>query len=367
MVDRASHEAPSRQADGWPTAALRDAPFDPLAFSTLDRLFEQGEYPNTHALLVEYAGTLVYERYFEGEDEVLIGPPVQRVFTRESLHDLRSVSKSVTSILLGLALEGDYETALATPISAFFGDLDITYGAGTDQVTLYHVLTMTAGIEWDQWSLPYSDPANDSNRHYEAADPFAMVLSRPVVHPPGSVWVYSGGLTQLLVGIVERRTGKPFLDFAEEALFGPLGIADYQWLGSPHWNSSAMPAGPWGLRMRARDLAKFGSLFLHEGAWQAKQVVPAEWVGLSSHRHVTKMPWGSDGVYGYGFQWWSGRSRSLPPYRIFRAAGNGGQRVLVVPERQIVVTAFAGNYDRNWQNNGDRVLGRVAAAFRRDS
>jgi CubicO group peptidase (beta-lactamase class C family) len=117
--------------------------------------------------------------------------------------------------------------------------------------------------------------------------------------------------------------------------------------------------------MRARDLAKIGSLVLHDGVWDNQRIVSSEWIQLSIQRHVMESIEGARGIYGYGFQWWPGRSNSIPTYKIIAGFGLGGQQLLVVPELHLVVTVFAGNYDRHGQNLFNWVLDRVAFAHRR--
>lgn len=357
---------PLRQRDGWPVASLDEAYLDVRSMSDLTRWIEETyEYQNTHAVLIEHAGHLVYELYLEGPDERWGDPLGNRVFSVDSLHDLRSISKSVTSLLLGLALGGNYAQALATPVTEYFKDPGITFGVGAEGVTLKHVLTMTAGFEWDEWTLPYSDPRNDEHQLNIVEDPVALVLGRRVTDPPGTVWKYSGGLSQLLAAIVEQKTGKRLDVFAAEALFGPLGITNFEWLGSSKWQPQGRPSAASGLRMKARDLARIGSLLLHKGVWDNRQIVPSEWIQLSSQRHITESVRGARGIYGYGFQWWPGRSNSIPSYEIIAGFGNGGQQLLVVPEHHLVVTVFAGNYGRHRQNLFNWVLGRIAMAHRK--
>ncbi len=202
---------------------------------------------------------------------------------------------------------------------------------------------------------------NDENQLYYTTDPVGMVLGRPVRDPVGSRWYYNGGLTQVLAGLIQRMTGKRLDSYAEETLFGPLGITKYEWLGSRAWSSEESPSAASGLRMRARDLAKFGSLFLHQGVWQGRQVIPAEWIDLSTQRHVQRIPWSPDGTYGYGFMWYPGQTRGSEGYRVIKAMGNGGQRIFIVPEKEIVVTVFAGNYN-NYRQSGERVFAKVMDA-----
>ena len=355
-------QAPAQLDDGWEVATPSQAGLDPAALAALTEQIESNHIRNVHAVIIEHAGRLIYEQYFAGRDERWGEPLGDIGFDRDSVHDLRSVTKSVTSALLGIALGGDYQKAIEKPIVEYFGDLEGTFGAGVEDITLRHVLTMTAGLEWNEMEVPYTNRNNDENRLYYTTDPVGMVLARPVRDPVGSRWYYNGGLTQVLAGLIQRLTGKRLDEFAEETLFGPLGITDYEWLGSTAWSADESPSAASGLRLRARDLAKVGSLFLHGGVWKGRQVIPAEWVDLSTRRYVQDIPWGDNGTYGYGFMWHSGQTRGSEGYRVIRAAGNGGQRVFIVPEDDIVVTVFAGNYNDSTHRSGKKVFARVMDA-----
>ena len=149
-----------------------------------------------------------------------------------------------------------------------------------------------------------------------------------------------------MAGLIERKTGMPIDRFAEEALFTPLCITKYEWRGFSLWPSGSSPNAASGLRLTARDLAKIGSLFLHQGRWQGQQVIPAEWVARSIERHVQDIPWGPRGVYGYGFMWYPGHTKGITGFPIIRAVGNGDQRIFILPEQEIVVTIFAGLYNQ---------------------
>lgn len=359
----ASYTPPVPRDDGWAVASLSEAGFDEAAMLELTRAIRGGDYPEAHAVVVEHAGRLVYEAYFEGKDERW-GRPLGHVdFDAETLHDLRSVTKSVTTVLLGIALGGDYQAALDRPLVQYFDDLKGKFGPGVEQVTLRQVLTMTAGLEWNEMELPYTNSDNDEIRMSYTRDPLAMVLGRPLRDPPGTKWYYNGGLTQVVAGIIERETGKPIDEFAEEVLFEPLGITRYEWLGSRAWPRGSSPSAASGLRLRARDLAKIGSVFLHGGLWNGKRVIPAEWIQLSIERSVQDIPWGPDGVLGYGFMWYPGCTLGESGYEIVGAMGNGDQRIFILPEQKIVVTVFGGLYNRRDIRNGRRILAKVMAAY----
>ena len=356
-------QAPAQLGDGWEVAAPSQAGFDPAALTALTEEIESNDIRNVHAVIVEHAGRLLYEQYFSGCDERWGRSIGDISFNHDSLHDLRSVTKSVTTALLGIALGGDYQNAIDEPIIEYFEDLEGKFGAGVEDITLRHVLTMTAGLEWNEIGVPYTE--DDEIRMSDSPDPISMVLGRPVRDPVGSRWNYNGGLTQVLAGLIHRMTGKHIDKFAEETLFGPLGITSYEWLGSPAWSPEKLPSAASGLRMRARDLAKIGSLILHEGAWKGQQIIPAEWVELSTQRHVQNipLPLSPDGIIGYGFMWYSDRITGNDGYHVIGAAGKGNQRIFIVPEKEIVVTVFAGNYNNFRHRSGEKVFAKVMDAW----
>lgn len=343
--------------DGWTTGDPAEAGFDP---SDLDRLvadIEAGELTNIHALLIEHDGSLVFERYFSGSDERWGQSIPTRSVGPDSIHDLRSVSKSVTSALLGIALSGDFDEAVGRQVVEVLPSVSVD--APQNTITLHQVLTMTMGVEWNEMTVPYTDTMNDEIALYRAPDPAQYVMSRPQTHEPGSTWYYSGGSTQLLAAIVSHLTGQRLDDYARDVLFEPLGITDFEWLGPDGW-APDNPAAMSGLRLRARDLAKIGSVYLHDGQWQGRQIVPARWVELTSTRHVAEIgEWSDDGIWGYGYQWWIG---DLPSgERVVAGVGNGNQRLFVLPDEGLVVTVMAGEYNR-FNEDGLRILRRVLAA-----
>ncbi|MEM7294794.1 MAG: serine hydrolase, partial [Pseudomonadota bacterium] len=322
-------EAPALRDDDWSVASLGDSGFDVAKMNALTDKLERDIHDNAHAVLVEHDGKLVYEQYFEGPDQSW-GSDLGIVrYDFDKRHDLRSVSKSVTALILGIAIGDHIERALATPIAEFFPKRKQYASKGYEAITLHHVLTMTMGVEWNEMTVPYSNPQNDEIQLYYNADPFRYVFEKAVRDEPGSKWYYNGGSTMLLAGVVQQVTGKTFLDYAHEALFKPLGITDVQWRGDNIWQRG-LPSAASGLRLRARDLAKIGSLMLHDGQWQGKQIIPKEWVERSSIRHTEQNSgnWNMGGIYGYGYQWWHGNFRgSWGTFTAITGAGYGGQNL----------------------------------------
>jgi CubicO group peptidase (beta-lactamase class C family) len=181
-----------------------------------------------------------------------------------------------------------------------------------------------------------------------AADPVAFLLDRDLVYEPGGTFTYSGGLTHLLAVILERATGEQFDDYARRVLFEPLGIRDVVWLG----RIGGIPSADAGLRLRARDLAKIGSLYGNGGRWNGRQIVPEIWVAEAPIRRVNFSPPGPLPDFaleiGYGYQWYSTQyATSQGAVDVQIMLGNGQQRVMVVPELSLAVTMFAGHYNES--------------------
>ena len=353
-----------------PNPAATASDDDSGRFARLADDLAAGEYPNAHALLVLRDGRTLFARYLAGDDENWGRPIGYREFDAQSLHDLRSVTKSVTSLLLGIALGDDFAAALERPVIEFFPELADRIAPGVEQVTLRHLLTMTTGLEWNEMEVPYSNPQNDEIRMYHSGDPVEFVLSRPLRDAPGARWYYHGGTTMVLAALVEQISGQPFLEFARARLFEPLGIemrhVEWRGLGFFWKRSATLPSAASGLRMRAPDLARIGQLVLDGGRWQGRQLVPRGWIDASLARQVEQdTPWNVDGIYGYGFQWWHAAFHGR--WGDFDAAcgtGFGGQRLCVLPAERLVVVIFAGNYGNGIRLVPERLLAAVVAATR---
>jgi CubicO group peptidase (beta-lactamase class C family) len=339
-------DAPEQIQDGWRTASPAEVGMDPARLEELTRSLRRGEHGNVHAVLIEKDGRLVYEGYFTGRDEAWGADLGEVTFGRSSLHDLRSATKSVVSTLVGIAIARGEIPSVDTPLYTLLPDYAPLLTGEKRRIQLRHVLTMSAGLRWDEWTVPYTNPANDEIRLTRSSDPVAFVLDREGVSEPGTEFTYSGGLTQLLAAILERATNRDAEAYAREVLFEPLGIYDAVWRG----DLNGMPSAASGLRMRARDLAKLGSVFLHGGRWNGAQIVPEQWVDESTvHTWRVAYPGGSAPEFvaeiGYGYQWWIGSYRTTTGVlRVPMMWGNGEQRVMVVPDFGIVLTVFGGEY-----------------------
>jgi CubicO group peptidase (beta-lactamase class C family) len=251
-------------------------------------------------------------------------------------HDLRSISKSITSLLVGIALDRGWIKDLDEPVFSYFPEHADLRTPEKDCINLWHLLTMSAGLAWNEY-LPYSDPANSERRMIDAPDQCRYVLQQPIARPPGAAYVYNGGLTALLAAILGRTSGRPVDELAKEMLFDPLGIQDIEWIRY----ADGTPNSVSGLRMRPRDLAKIGQAVLARGTWNGSRIVSEAWVDEATSPHVN-----GESLFFYGFHWWLGRSLvRRREIKWVSGVGYGGQRLFIVPELELVVVVMAGLYD----------------------
>lgn len=333
--------APGRSASGtgtsgWPVAAPDDVGLDQQSLCTLAQKLDAAKEDNVHAVLIARHGKLVFERYFTGSDSHWGQPAKDIAFGPDVPHDLRSISKSVVSLLVGIAVGKGWVASIDQPVLALlpaYADLSSPQKQG---ITLRHLLTMSPGLAWSE-QLPYSDLRNSENGMDMAKDPCRYVLEQPVAHDPGTVWTYSGGTTGLLACVLRQATGKPLDEFARETLFEPLGITKVEWARYPQ---AGEPVAASGLRLLPADTLKLGQLVLDKGAWNGKQIVPAEWIEMATAPQIN-----APNAMFYGFQFWLGRSlvdhRSVEWIAGF---GYGGQRLFIVPSLDLTMMVHAGRY-----------------------
>jgi CubicO group peptidase (beta-lactamase class C family) len=243
---------------------------------------------------------------------------------------MQSVTKSVTSSLIGIAIGRGEIAGVDVPVVDFLENYDVLHlDDWKRSMTLKDLLTMQAGIEWDEDTVPYTDPSNSCAGMEGSDDWIQFVAEQPMSHQPGTVFNYNSGASQLLSLIIKKSTGKFVDEYAEEHLFGPLGIASYFWKKTP----KGFPDTEGGLYLTARDLAKFGYLYLKDGVWGDVRLLPEGWVQASVERSVEDTDWG--GV-GYGYQWWLVPWGPGPTSYAYTGLGYGGQRLLVVPEFDLI-------------------------------
>jgi CubicO group peptidase (beta-lactamase class C family) len=322
--------------DGWSTADPAQVGF---GSDQLNAVIDNAgrNQSNTHGIVIERHGKLIAERYFAGRDhphDSWAGENLE--FGPASKHDLRSVGKSITSLLFGIARQQGKIGKLTTPVLDFFPEYKDLQTSQKRAITLQHLLTMSTGLRWSESG---GRLVNQETQMNWAWDRYHYVLKQDMIQAPGSQFNYNSGANALLAEIIERRSSMSFATYAYTQLFKPLGITDIEW--DTDYRGKAMSFS--GLRMRPRDLVKIGRLVLDHGKWHGQQIVPEDWLQESLAHHIVA----EDGME-YGYQWWIGRAGKIS---WVAAIGLGGQALYIVPEFDMTVVITAGRYSSS--NSGD--------------
>lgn len=333
-----TYTRPPETKDGWHTAGLSDVGLDSHKINKLLFDIHKGEIKNIYAIMVAKDGLLVVDEYFNGANRTNIGL-------------IASTTKSIVSLLLGIALdENTSNKNVNTPLPYFLPAYsDRMQSNGKEDITLYHVLTMTAGLNWDEYTYPHPDARNPNTQMYSATDPVGFILDRDVQSHPGKRWNYNSGLSVLLGEVIRNLSGEYIDTFAEKHLFIPLQFIRYQW--GKHENGTVWSNGD--LYIRPRDLAKIGQLVLDNGKWNEQQIVSERWIRESTRPHI-------EAHYGlkYGYQWWLGSARyAKRQLEVIFGSGTGGQKLFIIPEVDMVVVILSKVFDnKGGQNRATRIL-----------
>lgn len=308
--------------------------------------FDAGQLPKLHGAIVELGRQKLAEIYFPGADERWGQSLGVRQHGPTTLHDLRSVTKSIVGLLYGIALaEGKVPSLDASLYAQFPRYADLLAQPGREKILVGHALSMQMGLEWNE-SLPYSDPRNSEIAMEMATDRYRYALEQPMREPPGRSWIYSGGAVALVGKLIEDGTGLTLDAYAKAKLFEPLGIAQFEWIKGSDGVASAAS----GLRLTLPDLARIGRLVAQDGIHDGKQIVPENWLKASFQ------PRGKiDDFLRYGYLWYVANANADP---IVIALGNGGQRLTVQPSIDFVVASVAGRYNdpTAWQTSAKVVM-----------
>ncbi|MFN4144097.1 MAG: serine hydrolase domain-containing protein [Aestuariivirga sp.] len=304
-----------------------------------DRIAQESR-ANIHAVIVVRNGRIVFEAYRDGADQRWGTTLGVAVHDPETLHDTRSITKSVVSLVFGIVYDRQLVGNVTEPFNSYFPELESLATEGVERISLLDLLTMRSGLVWNE-GVPYSDPANSEHQLIAASEPYRFILTRSMKATPGLEWNYCGGCVQLIAEVVQRVTRESLPEFTRKNLFEPLGITHFEWL---HMARSGEVAAASGLRLRPRDTAKLGQLILDRGAWRGKQIVSEDWIARSTSPHVA----GFDQYpsIGYGYYWWTDYGNDISGRRVswISAQGLGGQRLYVLPTHRTVVVINAGRY-----------------------
>lgn len=302
----------------WEISSLEKEGVETGKITEMIEILSNGNMKDIHSVLIVKNGKLVLEEYFYG-------------YTRHDTHYMMSVSKSISSLLIGIAIDQRKIKDIEQKIYEFFPSYqDIGWDDLKKEICLKHVLNMTAGLDWNYWDYPDHDPRSSSQAMIRSDDWIRFVLERDMVAPPGKDFAYSNGLSMLLGEILRNATGEYADTFAEKYLFNPLGISEFRW----QKGQGGIMNTAWGLKLRPRDMAKIGYMMLKKGRWNDHQIVSSSWVDKSTKKQ-------SEGdkllSSGYGFQWWLGSPFvNDKNFELFCAAGKGGQYIMVCPELDLI-------------------------------
>jgi CubicO group peptidase (beta-lactamase class C family) len=302
---------------GWHRSSPEAQGMDSRVLAEAFDFIRQKKIP-IHSLQIVRNGSLVLDAYFWP-------------FQDGQLHDMASVTKSVTSTLVGIAIGQHKLTGVKQPLLAALGERPIANrDARKERITIEDLLTMTSGLDChrDHGEITLSQMMGSS-------DWIRFMLDLPMVAEPGSHYEYCSGGMHLLSGVVSQSAGMNSLAFARREFFGPLGITEAAWPDDHQGISHG-----WGdLHLQPRDMAKIGYLWLQGGRWEDRQLVPADWMraAVQAHSHPGFSP-GQE--YGYGL--WIYPKRTPPE---FEGLGRGGQRISIVPSKNLVVVFTGGDFE----------------------
>ncbi|MHC4377631.1 MAG: serine hydrolase domain-containing protein [Planctomycetota bacterium] len=358
----------------WPTSTPADASIDAAAIEAVVADMRSGSYGNFDHFLMVRHGKLVFDERFELDYEAIMTPydPTSHPYNYDhpdwhpyyqgsDLHTLQSVTKSVTSICIGIAMdEGFIPGGVETPAMSWFEayEPDLSDPRRRD-MTLEDLLTMRAGLEWNE-SIPYTDPANSCLQLEAADDWIQYVIDQPMREAPGTLFDYNSGASVLLGKIVREATGRRIDDYAREKLFEPLGITEFHWKETPQGEIDTEG----GLYLRTHDLARIAQLFLQRGAWDGDQLVSEAWVTASTYPTVFDLAPDQPSQQGYGYQWWV-PDHTDGDVSMYMGSGYGGQFPIVFPKLDLVIVFNAwntrGQPEKNiWQAVIEEILPAVS-------
>jgi CubicO group peptidase (beta-lactamase class C family) len=330
------YSIPSDLSDGLAAKSLLETKSD---MSLLSRGFSRifaGEAGEIHSVLAAKGAELFLEEYFPGK--AFKGSYTE--FSPATPQSLASVTKSITSLLVGIAVEKGFIESIDDGILKYFPEYDDEDREQKGRITLRDLLTMTAGFTWDEHSASYLSLRNDIVRFYISGDPIAYILSKKMVAEPGTAFNYCGGCTNLLAEIIRRASGLPIDQFSERYLFSPMDIEGAKWVRL----RSGFVYASGDLQLKARDLLKIGCMLVDAGVWKGKRIISEDWISQSMSMSY---PFKDDGTSGYGFQWWIDQFPTKKGARsVISARGWGDQFLLMVPADRLVIVTTGANYKK---------------------
>ncbi len=329
----------------WPVIGTPQPPPTLVNFNALDRInidIKNSKYGKISSLLILQGNRIVYEKYYGFTQSTTLNP-------------ISSVTKSITSLAVGICIDMGYIPSVDERIEEYFPEFQNLFQKDSSKrlITLRHLLNQTSGLQWDEWSIHYSYAGNPLMELSQSPiNWFEQVLELPMECAPGTKFNYNSGLSEVVKEIICRATGKNFKDFVRDHIFNPLGIFNFYWdtyplNGEPAWG---------GINLTTRDMARIGGLILNRGVWANQRVVSERWIEKSFQPSV-ETPKNS-----FGLNWWiKWLPHGMP---IHFAAGYGDQYLYIIPDLKLVLAMNGRNFtDHKWEKNSDEIYKRVIEAF----
>ena len=341
----------------WSEASPESQGMRPAPFDALDEAIRKDVYGNIDRLFVVRGGRAIVDKRYPRDYRAISRGRVSAIGCGEGcsdaakmhqfnyfhpdwhpyhqgrdVHTLQSVTKSVAATVVGIALGRGEITPLPRPFLPYFKDKDLSrVDPRLQRASLADLLTMRSGIEWHEQDRPL-DASNTTVQLEGSQDWIQFTLNQPMDADPGTKWAYNSGGSHFMSGIVKAATGRFIDDYADEYLFKPIGIRAFHWKRTPTGHADAEG----GLYLEAADLARIGYLYLRDGLWRGRRILPEGWVKDATNRHVRSVAPGWD----YGYQWWITSRNGID---IWAGRGFGGQLLLVIPARDTVAVVNAWN------------------------
>lgn len=317
---------PSKPSESfeWQTVQPEEVGLESQYLRKLVQHIKDSNIYSVDGIVVVKNGKIALEEYFNG-------------FTKDSLHNVTSVGKSLTSALTGIAINQglilDKRIRLTDCLNEAYDIQNLT--SQKQQIEIQHILTMSSGLACDDWDE--TSPGNEQKFQY-VPNVFAYVLNLPMLRDPGEKFAYCTGGANLLGEIIRKKSGKSLKDYADESLFRRIGVEENEWFIVPNPAGKEYSGG--GNLLKPRDMARFGLLYLNMGRWQNEQIVPREWVEESTKKQI-KTPDGES----YGYFWWIKEFKHGDKViSAFEASGNGGNKITVIPELDLVIVLTGSGY-----------------------
>jgi CubicO group peptidase (beta-lactamase class C family) len=297
----------------WDRSSLDQQGIDSTIIKQIDEYISKYHY-KVDSMLIVRNGYLVKENYANSYDA-------------NTRHQIFSVTKSIISALVGIAIEEGKIKGIDQPIADYYPELMNDTQLAKKSITIKHLLTMTSGLNWPELAIPYTSSENPLVQMYESPNQVKFILERDMSSEPGELYNYSSADSHLLSAIVQSAVGMTTEQYAREKLFKPIGISDIEWPS----DEQGISLGGAGLFLLPVDMARFGYLYLRNGVWEDQQIIPSSWVQQSTTLQAS-------GMFKYGYLWRIGDEGD------YYAMGYRGQFILVSPKLDLVVV-FTGDLE----------------------